>query len=114
MSQQFFVSAGQSLKGPITNRQQSTGKDGKVVFTCDPPKVYTSHDRNGNPVALPSGYVDYLQNTKDTNGQCKLQNMIESGAIVLVAGASSPVVFAPAMGVDLTINPQGQITQDAK
>lgn len=115
MSQQFFVSKGQSIRGPVTNRQRSVTRDGKVQFTCDPPRVYHSHDAKGNPVALPSGYIEYAKDKKESNGQSLLQNLIESGAIVFEAGGQSPVKFAPAMGVDLTVNPaSGRITQDAK
>jgi hypothetical protein len=113
MTQQFYVSAGQKIKGPVVNKQRSTSKDGKVQFSGDPSRFYGSHDKDGKPIPLPSGIVEWLKSTNDSNGQSKLQNMIQGGVIVFEAGASSPVQFAPAMGVELTINPQGQITQDA-
>jgi hypothetical protein len=110
MTQQFFVSKGRTIRGPITNRQRGTGKDGRVVFTCDPPKTYGPFDEKGNPKPLPSGFVDYLQNTKDTNGQTKFQNMVDTGFIVFEAGAQSPIgnETPPPIGGEYDLTPRSK------
>lgn len=102
-NQQYFVAKGQTIRGPVTNRKRAVNPvTGKIAFSGESGKVYTSHDRQGNPIALPQGFVDYLKANKDTNGQTKLQNMIDSGYIVFTAGAASPVQFAKPLPVEMT------------
>jgi hypothetical protein len=114
MTQQFYVSKGRTIRGPVTGRKKST-INGEVRFTGSTGKVYTSHDSNGQPIALPAGFVEWLKATKDTNGQTKLQNMIESGFIVFEPGAESPVQFAKAFKTELIADPQGgKVTEEAK
>jgi hypothetical protein len=108
MTQQFFVSKGRTIKGPITNRQRHVGKDGRVAFTCDPPVTYGPVDKKGNPVPLPEGFVEYLQSTKDTNGQTKFQNIVDTGFIVFEAGGSTPLEYAPPIGGEIDLTPRNK------
>jgi hypothetical protein len=110
--QQFFVSKGRSIRGPVTDRKKVT-VNGKVSFVGTSGKVYHSHNEAGEPVALPRGFVEWLKSTKDTNGQSKLQNMLESGYIVLEAGASTPLEFAKPLSVNL-LAAGGVVSEDPK
>lgn len=99
-SQQFYVSRSRALKlpnvnvktvaDPRTGRRTRVGESGGFL-------------KPGS--LIPNDVVDYLKNTKDTNGQSKLQNMIESGYVVLEAGASSPLDVAPVFGPERFIEP---------
>jgi hypothetical protein len=115
MSEQlFFVSRGRTIRGPVTNRKKYV-KDGRTTFSGESGRVYRSHDGNGNPIALPSGFVNYAKGKKESNGQCLLQNLIEDGSIVFEAGGSTPISFAPAMKVDLLADPKGGgLTEEPK
>lgn len=109
MSEQlYFVSKGRTIRGPITNRKKFQ-KDGKIVFSGESGKVYRSHDDDGNPIALPSGFVEFAKNKKETNGETLLQNLIDDGSIVLAAGAAAPVSFAKAFAADLFATGKGLI-----
>lgn len=113
MTQQlYFVAKGRTVRGPVADRKKTT-VNGKVAFTGTPGKVYRSHNADGEPVALPSGFVDYAKGKKETNGQSLLQNLIDTGYVVLTPGASSPVEFAKAMPVDL-VSTGGVITPEKK
>lgn len=110
--QQFFVSKGRTIRGPITDRKKST-VNGKVQFNGTPGKVYTSHNPMGDVIALPAGFVDYAKVKKESNGQTLLQNLIEDGSIVFEAGGQSPIQFATPMPVNLTAT-GGTVTVDPK
>jgi len=110
MSQQFYVSKGRTIRGPITNRKKIV-KNGRTEFVGEAGKVYTSHDVQGNPIPLPSGFLDYAKTKKESNGQMLLQNLIEDGSIVFEAGGQSPMQFAKPMKVDL-IAKDGVVIED--
>lgn len=114
MAQQYFVSKNRTIRGPVTDRKKST-VNGKVSFSGTPGIVYTSHNVDGDPIALPAGFVDYAKGKKETNGQTLLQNLIDDGSIVFEPGATSPVQFARPMKVDLLADPKGgAVIEDPK
>lgn len=99
-SQQFYVSRSRALKlpnlnvktvaDPRTGRRTRVGESGGFL-------------KPGSP--LPSELVDWAKNKKESNGQSCLQNWIESGFVVLEAGASSPLDVAPVFGPERFIDP---------
>lgn len=93
--QQFFVSRGRTIRGPVTNRKKIV-RNGRTEFLGQPGMVYRADDG-----PLPAGYVEYAKGKKETNGQTLLQNLIEDGSIVFEAGGQSPIQFAPAMKSEL-------------
>lgn len=100
MAQQLYVSRSRALKLPNVNvRTVADPRTGRRTRTGDSGGFL----KPGS--LIPPDVVDWLKNTKDTNGQSKLQNMIESGYIVFEAGASSPVDFAQALAPERLVDP---------
>jgi len=113
MSEQlFFVSRGRTIRGPVTNRKKIV-QNGQTKFVGESGRVYGPFDAQGNPTPLPSGFVAYARDKKESNGHTLLENLIADGSIVFEAGGQSPVEFAKPMSVNLTAN-GGVVTEDPK
>ncbi len=108
---QFFISQGQSLKGPVTGRKRSTRADGKIQVAGAPSIFYHAKDYNTTP--LPESLVEFLSEKIESNGKSALQNGLDTGLLVTESGAMTPVVYAPPAGGELTAFGPGQITKDA-
>lgn len=73
----FRVAAGRSLALPPIVKGRIHGRRGSLPYGMSGGFL-----REGE--ALPESFVEWLKQTKDTNGETKLQNMIDSGYVVLV------------------------------
>jgi hypothetical protein len=108
---QFYVSKGQSIKGPHTNVRRVEGRNGQILRNGTAGVKYESDPYNTTP--LPVEFVEFAQAKMESNGKSLLDNMLTTGVLVTVAGGQTPAVEPEAMGSELTVNPRsGRITED--
>jgi len=111
MSTTFYVSKGQSVKGPHTNVRRTEGQKGQILRNGTAGIHYLDNPYNTTP--LPVEFVEFAQSKMESNGKSHLDNLLATGVLVTEAGGMTPVKFAPAVGSELTVNPRsGRITED--